>query len=430
MADPSGVAHREKVIYGRVFSLTINPIPETRRLRYYCADITVRKEVEAALRDERNFITAVIDTMSSLVVVVDFQGQIVRVNRAFEQLTGYTSDETKGLDGIQLLTVPEEAGASRERARRLREDATSVSSFTTLVGKNGTRFRMEWTTTRILNASGRLEFAISTGKDVTESHRLGEELRDKEEQMRTMSQQLWQSAKLATMGELAASIAHELNNPLFTVMLRVEALLARMPPEDPGRRGAEIVEQEVKRMSDLVAHLLQFSRRAQSQISTVNLHDEIDLTLELVHFHLRNRRIEVAKEFPGSLQTVQADRQQLRQLFLNLIDNATDAMPEGGRLTIRALNREKQVVLEISDTGHGIPDEIKARLSEPFFTTKPEGKGTGLGLAICRRVVQEHHGTFEIFNGPDIGATARVVLPATNGKSTSHPPSDADRTRS
>jgi signal transduction histidine kinase len=242
------------------------------------------------------------------------------------------------------------------------------------------------------------------------------------DEVKTMSQQLWQAAKLATMGELASSIAHELNNPLATVSLRVESLIAQTTGDDPRRRELEIIGQEVERMGNLVSNLLQFSRRSQPQVSTVNVCDEIEKTLELVHYHLRKHNIAVAREFKPEGPLIHADRQQLRQLFLNLFTNASDAMPEGGTLTIRVTKRpeEKQICIEIADTGVGIPPEILLKVFEPFYTTKPEGKGTGLGLAICRRIAQAHNGTLNISSegGPGNGTRVCITLPFSNGSNT------------
>jgi signal transduction histidine kinase len=242
------------------------------------------------------------------------------------------------------------------------------------------------------------------------------------DEVKTMSQQLWQAEKLATMGELASSIAHELNNPLATVSLRVESLIAQTTGDDPRRRELEIIGQEVERMGNLVTNLLQFSRRSQQQISTVNVCDEIEKTLELVHYHLRKHNIAVAREFKPEGPLIHADRQQLRQLFLNLFTNASDAMPEGGTLTIRVTKRpeERQICIEIADTGVGIPPEILPKVLEPFYTTKPEGKGTGLGLPICRRITEGHGGTLNITSegGPGNGTRVSITLPFSNGRNT------------
>jgi signal transduction histidine kinase len=246
------------------------------------------------------------------------------------------------------------------------------------------------------------------------------EMQAQAEELATTTQQLWQAAKLATVGEMAASVAHELNNPLGTVSLRLEAVLARTPPGDPRRPALEVIEGEVERMARLVGNLLQFSRQAPDQVSTVYLADEVTRTSELAEPHLRRRGVAVAFDFAADLPPVLADRLKLRQLFLNLYTNAADAMPHGGTLTTRLFPRHDppapaEVVVEVTDTGVGIPPEHLPRVMDPFFTTKDEGKGTGLGLAICRRIVHGHKGAIHIDSEPGKGTTVRITLPVVHG---------------
>jgi signal transduction histidine kinase len=261
--------------------------------------------------------------------------------------------------------------------------------------------------------------ALSHKQAEEEARKHSAELIEKNEELRAMAQQLWQAAKLATMGELSASIAHELNNPLATVSMRAESLLTKTQQDSPMWRELKIIEQEVERMATLIANLLQFSRRSQPQKSTVDICEEIEKALELIYYHLRKRSIVIWREFAKEAPCIHADRQQLRQLFLNLFTNASDAMPRGGTLTVRvtAPPESKQVIIEVADTGTGIPPEILPKVTDPFYTTKPEGEGTGLGLAICRRIVQEHNGTFDLTSEgiPGKGTTARISLPVTNG---------------
>jgi signal transduction histidine kinase/DNA-binding response OmpR family regulator len=244
-----------------------------------------------------------------------------------------------------------------------------------------------------------------------------QQLQGKTNELTAMTQQLWQASKLATMGELAASIAHELNNPLATVGLRAETLLVQMPADSDPRKSLEIIAQEVDRMATLVNNLLQFSRRSHRQVSTLDLREEIATSVEFVHYHLRTQQIEVVREFAECVPMIQADRQQLHQLFLNLLTNASDAMPQGGKLIVRVSANglpAGSVVIDFADSGQGISAENLEKIWEPFFTTKPEGKGTGLGLAICRRIVEEHGGTIDIQSESGRGTTVHIAFPATD----------------
>jgi signal transduction histidine kinase len=235
--------------------------------------------------------------------------------------------------------------------------------------------------------------------------------------LRRNEKQVVQAARLAGVGELAASVAHELNNALGTVTLRLEGLLARTAGDDPRRHALEVVDQEVERMASLVGNLLEFTRAGRGRPSTVDVCDEVTKTTELTAHHLNRKGVRVVPEFAPDVSLVQADRQHLRQVLLNLFTNAADAMPDGGRLTVRVRHGElpdgrSGVVVEVADTGTGIPPEVLPRVTEPFFTTKEEGKGTGLGLAICKRIVDQHDGELGIESQAGVGTTIRVTLPA------------------
>jgi two-component system, LuxR family, sensor kinase FixL len=245
------------------------------------------------------------------------------------------------------------------------------------------------------------------------------DLEEKTEELRLTTQQLWQSAKLASVGELAAGIAHELNNPLGIVSLRLEGVLTKTADDDPRRAALEIIEQELDRMASLVATLLQFSRPGHEATSSVDVSEEMDRTLDLMHHHMRKRGIEAHPVYASERLLILADRQKLRQVFLNLVTNACDAMTAGGTLTLQVRRQSFEnctngVVVEVADTGHGIPADILPKVMDPFFTTKEEGKGTGLGLAICRRIVQEHQGTLQIDSKVGKGTTVRILFPVNN----------------
>ena len=233
---------------------------------------------------------------------------------------------------------------------------------------------------------------------------------------RATEKQFEQSARLAGVGELAASVAHELNNALGTVTLRLETLLAKTPEADPRHHALEVVDQEVDRMSALVSTLLEFTRSGRGQASTLDVCEEVNKTVELTHHHLARKGVILTKEFAPGVPLIQADRQQLRQVLLNLFTNAADAMPDGGALTVRVQPGELTdgrpgVMIHVEDSGTGIPPDILARVTEAFFTTKEEGRGTGLGLSICKRIVEQHGGELAIESQVGVGTTIRMVLP-------------------
>ena len=395
----------------------------------------------------------ILDIAEEGIIAIDREQRIVLFNHGAERVFGWRSSEVIG-QHLDVL-IPDRYLASHRKdvddfgrspvASRLMGDRRPVAGKR----KDGSEFPAEISICKFQENGESFYAAIL--RDVTErkkieaamvqlNHELEErvktrtaelestnqrlqqyldELQSRSDQLHNTTQQLWQAAKLASVGELAASIAHELNNPLGTVSLRIESVLAQTAVTDPRRKPLEIVEQEIERMAHLVANLLQFSRHGKEHVSTVQLDDEIRMTLELTLHHLRRRGIEIVQDFETDLPAIFGDRQKLRQVFLNLFTNAGDAMPGGGKLTIRArrgqsVDKQPFITIEVSDTGAGIPPEILSRVMEPFFTTKEEGKGTGLGLAICKRIVQEHKGTIQLDSAAGKGTTVRLTLPVLN----------------
>jgi PAS domain S-box-containing protein len=356
---------------------------------------------------------AILESAVDAIVTIDEAGRVESFNPAGERLFGYAAAEVLGRS-VNLL-MPEPYASAHDdflQSYLATGERRVIGIGREVVGrrKDGSTFPMHLAVGEARLPEGRLFTGII--HDLTERKRT-------EEALRAMTQQLWQAAKLAAVGELAAGLAHELNNPLATVSLRVESVLGQTPPDDPRRRALEVVDQELERMGHLIANLLQFSRRGQQRVSTLDLRDELAQTLDLVRHLLRNRGVAVREDVAPSLPTVHADRQLLRQVFLNLFTNAVDAMPQGGTLTVRArvarAGAAEGVEIEVADTGTGIPPEHLPKVFEPFFTTKEEGKGTGLGLAVCRRVVQEQGGSIEITSEPGRGTAVRVTLPLQGG---------------
>ena len=381
----------------------------------------------------------ILDIAEDGVISVNLRREIVLFNRGATRIFGYAPAEIIGRPLEDLLPETHRPGhaaqvagfAGSPEVSRIMGDRRVVYGRR----KDGNEFPAEVTICKLDRAGETLLTAIvrdATSRKryeealVEMNHELEErvkartaDLQAKTDELRAATQQLWQAARLAGVGELAASIAHELNNPLGTVSLRIEGVLARTPEDDPRRRPLEVVEQEVERMANLVGNLLHFSRAGRDQVSTVNVLEEVVKAIELTDPHLRRKGVLVTPEFLPDVPNIYADRQQLRQVLLNLFTNAGDAMPKGGKLIPRVLpgflpGNRPAVILEVTDTGTGIATEVLGRVFDPFFTTKEDGKGTGLGLAICKRIVEQHQGTLSIESQVGKGTTVRVSLPVRN----------------
>jgi PAS domain S-box-containing protein len=380
-------------------------------------DVTERVAAEERLVESEQQLKAEFEQAAVGIAHLTPDGRWVRANPKLYEILGYSADELRSKT-LMDLTHPDDLQKDLELQQRLLSgELQSYVLEKRFIRLDGSSIWANVTVSLVKDLRGEIKYLIKIVEDITERKKAEAALKTKNDELKAMTQQLWQTAKLATMGELSASVAHELNNPLAILSLRIELLKGSIPESSQQMRELEIMEQEVDRMASLVSNLLQFSRSGQRQISTLDVRQEADSTLELVHNLLVHRHIAVQRDFSGELPLLQADRQQLRQLFLNLFSNAADAMPQGGTLTIRITPAEqgRMVAIEITDTGTGIhPDHLRL-IMEPFFTTKAEGKGTGLGLSICKRIVEEHKGSIHI-SSPGIGkgATILIQLPSAN----------------
>ncbi len=222
---------------------------------------------------------------------------------------------------------------------------------------------------------------------------------------------LVQSGKLAAVGRLAAGVAHEINNPLTGVLTNASLMLEDLVADDPRREELQTVVNETLRCRKIVKGLLDFARQTKPQKQTLSLNRVIEDILALVKNQASFRNLSIITKLDPHLPAVLADADQMRQVILNIVLNAADAMPQGGslRITSAVHAAARAVTVRISDTGPGMPDEIKDRLFEPFFTTK--STGTGLGLAIAYGIVEQHKGTLSVESAPRCGTTIVIMLP-------------------
>src|SRR3954471_10419812 len=261
-------------------------------------------------------------------------------------------------------------------------------------------------------------------RDVSERKKLDDETRD-------IYHQLLQAEKMAALGQTISGVAHELNNPLATILSWAERLSQRNSLDEPVRRGLETILGESERAARIVRNLLTFARKRQTTRAMVDLNQVIRETLALRAYEQRVSNITVIDALAAGLPQVFADGYQIQQVLLNLVINAEQAMLAAngrGTLVVRTWHDagQESVILEINDDGPGIPDDMQPKIFDPFFTTKEVGKGTGLGLTVAYAIVQEHGGRIRLESRPGVGASFYVELPVTGVRL---PPGPASRGR-
>jgi two-component system NtrC family sensor kinase len=275
----------------------------------------------------------------------------------------------------------------------------------------------------------RLKQAMSENAEFT--HQLEAKVQERTSQLEAAHQRLIRTDRLASLGQLAASVAHEINNPISGV-LNLSMLMQRIVKDDgipPGRieefrRYLSQVSAETSRVGKIVSDLLSFSRRSRPQRSAADLNVIVQTTVSLVAHKLQLAGVQTRFQLAEDLPQVRCDESQIQQVVMNLVLNAAESMHDGGRITIitRRTADRAGVVFEVRDTGAGIPAPLLGRIFDPFFTTKEEGKGVGLGLAVVYGIVQSHGGEIEVESHVGEGSTFRVNLPLSGGEPPAPPP--------
>ena len=357
-------------------------------------------------RELASYQAMLLDQTSVLLDSVDAQGCVVTWNRASEHLLGVSGSQAVGLRFGTEVGQALEAHQWEDLWRTLLRDGVVAREIVLLAAD----------TSQIpLHLEGRL---LRDGDDVRGAVFVGLDLRDR----RALEQQILRSQKLAAVGLLAAGIAHEINNPLSGVVGYSKLLLGRdLPPAI--REKVEKIAHSGERCRKIVEGVLLFSRQQDGGVRrVVDLRDLLDRVIAIGEYQWRVHNVRIIREHEESVP-VFADADQLEQVMLNLLSNAVDAMPRGGTVRL-SLRREPDggARLTVADEGHGIPEDIQARIFDPFFSTKEIGKGTGLGLAISYGIVQDHGGDIVVESKPGEGARFTILLPPSSEGEALPPP--------
>ncbi|MEE9550857.1 MAG: PAS domain S-box protein [Candidatus Binatia bacterium] len=356
-----------------------------------------RMQVAEALQRERDFAENLIETAQVIVLVLDKNGRIVRFNPYMEKISGYRLDEVQGKDWFTTFLPESDKSRIRELFLNVVSE-TETRGVNPIITKNGQERHIEWSSKILKGAGGNVVGVLSIGQDITEKNRL--------------QKQLMESERLAAIGATAAKLAHEIGNPLNGMYMTAQLLdrrLARQVAtlEDTVRSTVQKLKDEIARLDNLLREFGSLARREKYSFRPISLATLCGEIYALEQDNFNALHIHFEQDFPKDLPLVLADSDRLQQVLLNLCKNAVEAMPQGGTLAVQAHNSGEHVVVEIVDTGVGIPPELD--IFEPFTTTKPSG--TGLGLMIVRQIVSAHGGTITYDSQPGKGTTFRLTLP-------------------
>ncbi len=396
---------------GLLFVLSTQPLTEREfvvsTLRIFAARAAAeleREKVAARTREQ----AALLDKAQDAILVRDLEHRITYWNKSAERLYGWTAAEALGKNVRTLLYF--EPGPFDQAMRQLQRQGEWVGELEQM-SKDGQPLTIEGRWTLVRDEAGRPKSVLAINTDITERKKL--------------EAQFLRAQRMESIGTLAGGIAHDLNNLLAPVTMGVD-LLKRFEPRPESQRILGNIERAARRGADLVKQVLSFARGVEGARVAVNL-KHIVRDIEVIGHNTFPKNIRIDSRVPVDLWLVTGDPTQLHQVVLNLCVNARDAMPDGGTLTLEVRNEEidpqyaamnrgvapgRYAVLEVTDTGCGMPKEVVERIFEPFFTTKEVGKGTGLGLSTVLGIVRSHGGFVNVSSEPGEGSSFKVYLPA------------------
>ncbi|WP_051434766.1 two-component system sensor histidine kinase NtrB [Desulfonatronum lacustre] len=360
----------------------------------------VSGKCQTDLRGSRTLLNTIVDELPDDIFFLDDQGRILDVNRQV--------CERHGVDKQALLhqsssTVP--AGPGQVACGPTRRDWPVL---TTLAHRREQETLQTW-----MDEQGRVHYYQVTAYPVFDEtgrvHRMIEVRRDVT--LRTeMEKRLQQAEKLAAIGELSTYIAHEIRNPLFAIGGFANSLLRSQELTENSREKVRIILEESKRLDKILKNIINFARPTSSELAEVDANQVVAETVQVLGIGSQERGVILDVRLGEEVPRIRADAELLKQCLINLIKNALEAMPDGGRLTVTTAMERRQVLISIEDTGHGIPVEIQDKIFNPFFTTKQTGSGAGLGLAMTKKIISDLGGDLRLSSRPGKGTQVDLLL--------------------
>ena len=347
------------------------------------------------LREARDLFATLIDQVDEDILLLDTEGRIVDLNRNILQRKGGTKDDWIGtccwqLDGASFCCPPEHGGCTFRETVSTGHKAERIH---TRVNDDGRVQYFRVYTYPVTDDAGRLTRVIEMRRDIT--NRTNMEIR------------LQQAEKMAAIGELSTYVAHEIRNPLFAIGGFANSLL-RSSLDEAARGKVQVILEESRRLDTILKSILNFARPTSPRTGEVDLNLLARQTMELMSLGFDQRRITVEMELAADIPKAHGDGEMLKQCLINLVKNAQEAMPAGGRLTVRTGMNQQHVYVAVADTGVGIPPELHDKIFSPFFSTKE--KGAGIGLAMSRKIIEEMGGRVDLQSQVGKGTTITLYL--------------------
>lgn len=413
------------------------------------------------LEKARAYSEGLLKNMLDGLAVLDLEGKVIDANAPLLGMVGLKKEEIVGLSMLQLLSPmaePEEIEKASGIIGQLMAGVPVGSTELTLTTKDGTQVTLSIAPSLVKDAKGKPMMLFTTARDITERKRLEQEIQEKNEQLdaqneelrtsneelrateeelrasneeledrvkertaeleaaneelREAQEQLVRSERLAAIGQLAGGVGHELRNPLGAIKNAVYYVKGKVTKSELAQKEPrvmeflEITDDEINAANKIISDLLGFSRVGKPAVSPTEVKKLVEDALPRV---LIPENIELVKKLDADLAEIEVDSDQIQQVLVNIITNAVQVMPEGGKLTIGAREKGEFLEIEIADTGGGIPQEVRDKIFEPLFTTK--AKGIGLGLAVCKSIIDRHGGQIEVKSGVGEGTSFNIKLP-------------------
>ena len=373
-----------------------------------------RENLETKVRQAAEEWEATFNSITDLISIHNVDFKIIRVNKAFTNMFGMKPEEVIGKTCYEILHGTKEPPANCPHKKVLEAKKPQQTEFFEA------RFKiyLEASISPILNEKGEIIGTVHIIKDITLRKKAEQKLADAYQELKDTQEQLIQSAKMAAIGQLATGISHELNQPLTGVKGFAQSVHMELEEGNPLREDINKIIEQVDRMDKIIKNIRFFARKSEFELQEMDINQAIESSVMLLNEQFKVHNIRLEKELGNNLPKIKGDANQLQQVFLNLITNARDAIDilkksEGGQITIKSRLSEdnKNIEIQVQDTGCGIAQENIDNIFNPFFTTKSPDGGIGLGLSIAYRIIENHQGRIEVQSKVGAGTTFKITIP-------------------